>query len=344
MKQHLFVSTLPRAFYAIVGALVLGTTSLLAQTKTVDTRENFTSEAAVGHPVTPIEGLKTLKNGLSFLVMGDWGRHGETKQKQVAESMSRAAVGLEAQFIVSTGDNFYPKGVASVTDPSWQSSFEQVYTQHPLFIDWQVVLGNHDYKSNPEAQIAYSQLSERWKLPAKYYSFTKKLDKEGKATAEFFCIDTNPFQLDYYSNDEYAAQMKRQDTAAQRLWLENALRKSTATWKIVVGHHPLYSSGKRMGKTGDMENAFASFFERHGVDVYFCGHEHHLEYDQFAGRKLHHFVSGAGSEAGPVRKAPYTVWAGQAFGFMTATMTDKEMLVQVINEKGEILYNTVLKK
>ena len=163
---------------------------------------------------TRLVKVKVLYRSLNFLVMGDWGRHGEQHQKRVAAQMNNAAIAINASFNLITGDNFYPKGVASEYDPSWQSSFENVYNQHALFNDWYVSLGNHDYKTNPDAEVAYSKISARWHMPARYYSFTKTLPDSG--TVEFFVIDTSPFQKDYYKDEEYGPHIIGNDTAAQK--------------------------------------------------------------------------------------------------------------------------------
>ena len=305
--------------------------------------DNYKKEIESGHKTMVIKGLQTVKKSLNFLVMGDWGRHGEYYQKAVAEQMSSAVVGVDATFILAVGDNFYPKGVMSEYDPSWQSSFENVYYQHPLFIDWYVVLGNHDYKTNPNAEIAYSKLSARWHMPSRFYSVKKTLD-DGSGYAEFFFIDTSPFQKDYYQSEEYN-NVKGVDTLAQKKWLEKGLKESKATWKFVVGHHPLYSAGKRLGKTQDMQNSFANLFEKYKVDAYFAGHEHQLEFNQPEGYHFVEFISGAASEATAITGSPaFAKFAAQEFGFLTASVTGKEMLVQFINHEGKILYTTTIKK
>ncbi len=322
---------------------ILSITTLTILCFSVTAQEsNYKKEAETGHKVAEIKGLQTVKKSLNFLVMGDWGRHGEPYQKAVAEQMTSASVGVDATFIIATGDNFYPKGVASVTDPSWKTSFEDVYHQHPLFIDWYVVLGNHDYKTNPDAEVAYSKISARWHMPSRYFSVIKTLPDGSKA--EFFYIDSSPFQTDYYTDEEYGPKVATADTAAQKKWLENGLKNSTANWKFVVGHHPLYSAGKRKGKTGDMLNSFAPLFEKYKVDAYFCGHEHQLEFDQPDGYHFVEFISGAGAEATPVTSALYAKFVAQEFGFLTASLTAKEMLVQFINHEGKILYTTTIKK
>ena len=55
---------------------------------------------------------------------------------------------------VRASDNFYESGVTSVTDSQWQSKYEQVYFSTPEEkVDWWSVLGNHDYISNPQAEV-----------------------------------------------------------------------------------------------------------------------------------------------------------------------------------------------
>ena len=64
---------------------------------------------------------------LNFIVMGDWGRNGADHQKEVARQMDITATMYNTQFIISTGDNFYPSGVISEWDPLWRYSFEDIY-------------------------------------------------------------------------------------------------------------------------------------------------------------------------------------------------------------------------
>jgi hypothetical protein len=109
------------------------------------------------------------EGALKFLVMGDWGRVGEDHQKPVADQMGKVAKQIGSEFVISTGDNFYPRGVQSEFDPLWKYSFEDIYTAFSLQWDWYPVLGNHDYGGNPDAQVAYSKISRRWRMPAHYY-------------------------------------------------------------------------------------------------------------------------------------------------------------------------------
>lgn len=93
-----------------------------------------------------------------------------------------------------------------------------------------------------------------------------------------------------------------------------------------------------MGKTQDMINAFRDAFEKYKVDVYFCGHEHQLEYDQPEGYHFREFISGSGLEVTEVGSAPFAKFAASNHGFMTVSVTNNKMLIQYINYNGEVLY------
>ncbi|WP_431213773.1 hypothetical protein ACQ86N_02395 [Puia sp. P3] len=80
------------------------------------------------------------------------------------------------------------------------------------------------------------------------------------------------------------------------------------------------------------------------MDAYFCGHEHHLEFDEPEGYSFIQCISGAGSEATEVSSAPYAKFVAQDFGFLAVSVTNKKMLLQFINEEGHILYTTTVKK
>jgi len=289
-----------------------------------------------------IAKLEVAEDALSFLAFGDWGRNGEFHQQDVADRMGEAAGQLDAEFVISLGDNFYPNGVASVHDYQFIRSFEQVYGAHSLMVDWFVILGNHDYRGNPEAQIEYSKISRRWRMPERYYSFERELANGSGEKALFVFIDTNPFEKKYYTEDVYKEQVSTQDTTAQKAWLERVLGESKAKWKFVSGHHPLYSGGKRILETGDVRSSFEQIFERHKVDAYFAGHEHDLQHN--VAKTVHHFVSGAGSEIRPTGKADFTRFGESVQGFMCFSVTSSQVLVQVVDFKGNVIYRTVLRK
>ena len=149
-----------------------------------------------------IKQLYAEDSDVDLLILGDWGRNGHYAQRSVAKWMDIASHYLDAEMVVTTGDNFYDNGVASIHDPIWNTSFEQIYQGPNLFINWYPTLGNHDYRGNWQAQIDYSQVSRRWELPAQYYEKLITLDDGTQAHLLF--IDTSPLNfvlfIVHYSN------------------------------------------------------------------------------------------------------------------------------------------------
>lgn len=295
----------------------------------------------------PTKTLAKDASSLNFIAMGDWGRNGTDHQKQVAQQMGITAADVKAQFIISTGDNFYPSGVISEYDPLFKYSFEDIYTAFSLQWDWYPVLGNHDYKSNPDAQVAYSKISRRWKMPARYYAkkFPINGDQNNQVLIAF--IDTNPLIPEFYKNSEYGPNVKGQDTTQQKRWLAKVLSDEDPSirWKIVVGHHPMYTGGSRTDgyDTKAIRSSLKPVLERYGVDVYLTGHEHSLQYIKPTG-KTHHFISGAASEKTPVKLIDDAQMVASVYGFMLFSVGKDLIRVQTINDEGEIIYNTIIKK
>ncbi len=120
------------------------------------------------------------------------------------------------------------------------------------------ILGNHEgdskyyyqYMANPE--------------PEYYYTFTY-------GNAQFFMIDTD---------------RKVNTGSKQYEWLEEELKKSQATWKFAVHHHPPYSSDESdygdayrgPSERGDKSlQPLVKLYEKYGLDICFYGHIHDYE-------------------------------------------------------------------
>jgi tartrate-resistant acid phosphatase type 5 len=281
--------------------------------------------------------------GLNFIVFGDWGRNGELDQLDVATQMGVAAKEMQAKFIISVGDNFYENGVVSVDDLQWQSSFESVYTAPSLRVPWWVALGNHDYHGNCEAQIEYHKVSPRWNMPARYYVRSEKIDDA--TTADFFYLDTTPMVRSYYraANPERTrANVMSQDVPKQLAWFKAALAASKAQWKIVIGHHPIYSGGGLFGHgdTKELIENILPLLEEYQVPAYFNGHDHNLQHLQ-AGT-VNMFDSGAGSKVRPVFDTQYTKFAKARSGFTAVALQADRMDIRMIDDKGRLLYTTTV--
>lgn len=263
-----------------------------------------------------------------FLVVGDWGR-GSADQKKIARQMGKAAEAVGASFVISTGDNFYPAGVKSIRDQQWKTSFEDIYDAPSLMIPWHVALGNHDHRGIVAAQIDYTKQSSRWHLPAAYYKHTETV-AEGRLV-EFFFIDTEPIRR------QYESRTSRFLANEQIVWLTRELASSTAHWKIVVGHHPVFSGGSHAG-TPALQDWLAPLLEQHRVQFYLCGHSHALEH--IAVGRVHYLTSGAGEAPRPARTITGTRFVvGERLGFLMMRIASNTMHLEFKDAGGNSLYH-----
>jgi hypothetical protein len=210
------------------------------------------SETGVGKPIS----AQTLDSGpysVRFLAVGDWGRgpgqEGHDNQTAVAQLMGQVAAVQPVEFVVSTGDNFYPNGLTSYNDPAFTDTFTKAYTAKSLQVPWHAVLGNHDYcdsapgcnttagcPNSPlhQLNISLANLDPRWHCERSY------THKTAGGRVELFFIDTSPFLQRYYTNagDEDISWrlcpggLMEQSWQAQLLELERHLNASTAEWKV----------------------------------------------------------------------------------------------------------------
>jgi len=280
---------------------------------------------------------------LHFLAIGDWGRNGADHQIQVAKQMGKWATEHPNDFIISTGDNFYPSGVVSEHDPLWHYSFENVYTDFSLQWDWYPILGNHDYKSDPDAQVRYTAISRRWKMPSRYYSKTFKIKEKAEVLIAF--IDTNPLIPEFHQNSEYGPHVAGQQPEKQLAWLNELLQTSDAKWKIVVGHHPIYTAGPRTNNydTLAVRKVLQPLLEKHRIPLYLSGHEHSMQHLKVQEKHFHQFISGSGSEVTPVKKGVnYSRFEASTYGFMYFAINKEQLQVQCIDHEGKVIYSSII--
>lgn len=283
-------------------------------------------EALSSAPVGAVPSI-SVTSPIRVLAFGDFGTSG-VGQRSVARAIAEVDRREPFQFGLTLGDNFYSRGLNSPTHPRWQSDWEDVYGG--LGIRIYAVLGNHDYydKKSPEAEIARSRLSKTWCMPRRYYTFAA-------GPAQFFAIDTDPIEKLHSSVDE------------QMSWLDGALATSRAPWKIVFGHHPVYTNGEHGGKAGflpALRQRLLPILKKHKVDVYLTGHEHDLQALKPEGG-VRFFISGGGGRT-PRRLEINKCrdWGEARYGFTVLEADGQSLTVAFFGRKAERLYEMKMRK
>ncbi|GAA5436575.1 metallophosphoesterase [Deinococcus aquaticus] len=278
---------------------------------------------------------------LRVLVMGDQGT-GTDVQRRVAAAMREVCAREGCDLGVGLGDNFYPAGPREVHSPLFRERFADLYG--PLGVPFLMVLGNHDESwlvggdgadaRGAEVQVAYSRLNAQWVMPGRSYRAPVG------ALAEFFAVDTTPLAA-YLPGLRPAERPGGAWDAAQRAWLAGAVRGSGARWRLVLGHHPLFSNGKH-GNAGEYDDLPLTFQKGGAVrdlygaacgvaDVILSGHVHALEV--FAPQPecpgTWTAVSGAAGEVGggPVGTRPAAFAAYGQPGFLRLEITPDVLTV-----------------
>ena len=225
-------------------------------------------------------------------------------QAGVALAMKRWCEGpRRCDFAVMLGDNIYPDGATESRDGHDDAErFRRVllepYAPLTAFSEKfriYVVLGNHDWntsRAGAMAQVKYLETTRPFYMDGIRYRVAPTGDPR---EVEVFVLDTHVLlsaysilddalddegrEIDSGKIDETQpwALPRNEDEWRMAEWLEASLASSPARWKIVIGHHPLWSSaGSKFQQARMMRRLILPALCRH-ADMYLAGHEHTLE-------------------------------------------------------------------
>jgi acid phosphatase len=121
----------------------------------------------------------------------------------------------------------------------------------------------------------------------------------------------------------------------QLAWFKASLAASKAQWKIVLGHHLIYS-GDGHGDTSEMIKNILPLLHKHKVQAYFNGHDHDLQH--LVARNVNLFDSGAGSQHTLTFYTKRSRFAKSCSGFMAVSLQPDKMGVRMIDNHGTPVY------
>jgi acid phosphatase len=143
----------------------------------------------------------------------------------------------------------------------------------------------------------------------------------------------------YHTDAKTAQHVATEDVPKQLAWFKDALAASTAQWKIVVGHHPIYSGGGH-GDTPELIATILPLLQEHKVQAYFNGHDHDLQH--LVAGEVNLFDSGAGSQHTPTFYTKHSKFAKSCSGFTTVSLQADKMDVRMIENTGTLLYTVTV--
>jgi len=250
--------------------------------------------------------LPNEQGSLKFTVLGDFGT-ADQPEYELAERMVNVCAGFKVDFVITVGDNLYGAGRPQDFKRKFEDPYKPMLDQGVKFY---ATLGNHDSR----AQRYYKPFNMDGKL---YQSF-----KAPRQSVRFFLLDSTyptPEQID---------------------WLDGELKGSNEAWKIVVFHHPIYSSGGRHGSDLELRKTLEPLFIKYNVSVALTGHDHFYERVK-PQHGIAHFVVGSGGRLAPgdIDKAsPITAKGFDTDrAFMAVEISGDTMYFNAISREGRIV-------
>ncbi len=263
----------------------------------------FQNIGEAGPSVIPQAKIES-RSSVHFVALGDTGS-GVSFQTDVAQQMNRLYEKTPFSIVLMLGDLVYPDG-------EWETLGTRLYKKvyAPLMqkgVRFRPALGNHDVRYGyRKGTIEY------YKMPHRFYAFSQ-------GNVDFFALDTNIM-------DKHQLQ-----------WLDNALSHSTAQWKVVYAHHPLYSSGEHRSNR-PLIKQLEPLFTQHHVDFYLAGHDH--DYERFRPIKgtVHIVSGGGGAYLREFKKTEaYSFRRLKKHHFIHFYILENQAHLQVIDKTGQVI-------
>jgi predicted MPP superfamily phosphohydrolase len=270
---------LKRRKFLILSSLSTISAAIFGFTQIIKASKNNTNQVNQN----PINDSKKEKLLFRFVSVADTGT-ADKGQYAVAKAMTNYHSKNPYNLVVLAGDNIYNNGEIEKINAVFERPYAELLKKGVKF---QACLGNHDIRTdNGNPQVKYAGFN----MKGRYYTYTRE-------HMQFFVLDTNG-----------NADMKK-----QLVWLETELSKSKAVWKVVYGHHPIYSAG-HYGDNQAFIKSLTPLFQKHNVQLYINGHEHNYERTKVINGTTY-LVCGAGAGTRPSGKNERTAYSAGELSF-----------------------------
>ncbi|MGB7563477.1 MAG: metallophosphoesterase [Prochlorococcaceae cyanobacterium] len=248
---------------------------------------------------------------LRWLAVADTGG-GNAAQRAVGAQMASVNRQRPVNLVLLGGDNIYPNGDIAQVKEKFTIPYKPLLEAG---VPFHAVLGNHDIRTgNGDPQIAYRPFG----MKGRWYTLRQ-------GPVEFFMLDTNV-------NANWGRQLP---------WLQQALAASTAPWKVVVGHHPIYSSGY-YGNDEAAQARLGPLFRRHGVQLYIDGHDHNYERTKPINGTTYLVVGGGGAYLRDVNPNRNTARAISVHSFAELSTSGNQLEIRAWDDTGRSIDRAVL--
>lgn len=253
----------------------------------------------------------------SFAVLGDsQGNNNLDIKEDVLSGLVQDVLKTNARLVLCLGDlvqgeqGKLPPGSLAAQLTHWRTIMAPIYTSGN-FQGAKVYAGpgNHEMQSAGAATVWQSVFGD---LPANGPA------GETHMTYSFDVLNAHFIMLD----TERAGSPHTVNMA----WLAKDLAATKAQHIFVFGHEPAFPVSLHQGKSLDTfpaeRDAFWKLLAKHGVDIYFCGHDHVYHHQKVNG--VHQVIAGSAG-------APYKAYGGDFYNHVLVTVDGAKVSVDVID-------------
>jgi hypothetical protein len=238
-------------------------------------------------------------------VAGDTGTGDATARATAKQMTTQADRTGPYDGLLLLGDLVYADGDAELVDEAVTQPFADLLDDGTVLVP---VLGNHDYRSNEQADIMAVLGHERsW--------YVQRI-----GPVRIIVLDT-----------------ERTEDPQQTKWLRKTLatRVGPGTWTIVATHRPAYSAGQH-GSDENVQAQWAPLFAEYDVPLVISGHDHDYQRSKPIDG-VTYLVSGAGAKVRPTGRADFTAVSASTRHYLDMVVYEQRILVRAIDQSGALV-------
>jgi hypothetical protein len=242
---------------------------------------------------------------IRIAVAGDTGTGDATARATAEQMTTQADRNGPYDGLLLLGDLVYADGDAELVDEAVTQPFADLLDNGTVLVP---VLGNHDYRSNEQADIMAALGHERsWYV-------------QRVGPVRIIVLDT-----------------ERIDDPQQTQWLRKTLatRVEPGTWTIVATHRPAYSAGQH-GSDENVQAQWAPLFAEYDVPLVISGHDHDYQRSKPIDG-VTYLVSGAGANVRPTGRADFTAVSASTRHYLDMVVYKQRILVRAIDQSGSLV-------
>ena len=247
-----------------------------------------------------------------FAVLADTGT-GSLQQYAVGRALAQYHQKHPFNTVILAGDNIYTNGEFEKIKPVFRDPYQDLLGRGVKFY---ASLGNHDVRTdNGDRQVEYPDFNMKGR---RYYT-------HGTGDVRFFVVESNAL-----------INPNSTDRATQLAWLDRELGASKAKWKIIYGHHNIYSAGV-YGVNEVMRRDVTPILKKHNIKLWINGHDHNYQRSQPIDGTTYLVCGGGGAKLYPVKPQSWTAFAQSVHSFGIVEVYSDQILLTGIDSYGRTI-------